>query len=84
MNLPQEAIVGGGSVPLFLRKPLATCDFPFVVWTPCPLSDSAHLHSSCLFFRFFHFILTMILMPLQQMSYAFISAEFGKPILQEI
>ena len=27
MNLPQEAR-GGGSVPVFLRKPIATCNFP--------------------------------------------------------
>ena len=33
----------GVSVPVFLRKPIATCDFPGRgVSTPCPLSGSAH------------------------------------------
>ena len=26
----------GGSIPVFLKKPVATCDFPVGVWTPWP------------------------------------------------
>ena len=32
-----------GSVPGFLRKPIATCDFPGGVQTPCSSSGSAHV-----------------------------------------
>ena len=32
----------GGSIPVFLRKPTATEDFPEGVQTPCLPSDSAH------------------------------------------
>ena len=28
MNLPREAIGPKGSVPVFLRKPIVTCDLP--------------------------------------------------------
>ena len=37
-NLPREAIgFSRGSVPVFLWKHIATCDFPGGVLTPCPL-----------------------------------------------
>ena len=51
-NLPREAIgpngsncLSRGSVPLFLREPIATCDFPRGggVWTAKPPSGSAHV-----------------------------------------
>ena len=33
----------GGSVPVFLRKHIATCDFPGGSVAPAPLSGSAHV-----------------------------------------
>ena len=38
---------GGGSIPVFLRKPLATCYFPGEIQTPCPPSSrSANVYES--------------------------------------
>ena len=28
---------GGGSVPVFIEKPITVCDFTWMVRTPCPL-----------------------------------------------
>ena len=53
MDFPREAIEpkaiasrGGGSVPEVLRKPIATCDFPWGVQNPCPpLPPSGSTHA---------------------------------------
>ena len=58
MKLPRNAIGAkvpiasrGGSVPVLLRKPIATCDFTGVVRTPCPPLDPPMSHHTNAFKR---------------------------------
>ena len=54
MNLPLEPIldprgrIASRHVPEFLRKAIATCDFPRGAWIPCPLWISPCVHESLL------------------------------------
>ena len=54
MDFPREAIEpkaiasrggGGGSVPEVLRKPIATCFFPWGVQNPCPPLPPLWIHT---------------------------------------
>ena len=57
MELPQEAIGSSGSncfsrwiVPEFLRKPIATCDFPGGVRTPVHPPLDLHMVKWCVLY----------------------------------